>query len=430
MIKVTKSREAAYKILYKVFSENAFVNLSQKNEISKLDKKEDRALCHEIVFGVLQNIFYLDFVISCFSKVKLKKLSLPVLTILRISLYQLYFLEKIPQSAAVNEGVLLSKKYAYKSSSFINAVLRASSEKEKVFSKIKNLNFKDKLSVKYSVPLWMIDIFINDYGKDNAEKICKSFSFRKRNTVRINSIKNSVEEFENAIPELPFSAFLDIDENTSDRVKDGDFYVQGLSSQICVDIFDPKESQTVLDACSAPGGKSFTSAQYMKNKGEIFSCDVFEHKIHLIENGASNLNIKIIKAVKKDMSVFYEDYINKFDKVLCDVPCSGFGIINKKPDIIFRKRESVDEIIKLSENILENCSYYVKQGGELIFSTCTLNKQENDNAVKRFIEKHNEFAVVPVKRYNYKNFIYGEWGLTILPSKRFDGFFISKMIKR
>lgn len=430
MTKITPSRESAYKILFKVFSDGAFVNLSQKNELSKLDKKEDRALCHEIVFGVLQNLYYLDFIIKCFSKVRLKKLSIPVLTILRISLYQLYFLEKIPQSAAVNEGVLLSKRYAYKSSSFVNAVLRASENKKEVEKKLKVLDFRNSLSVKYSVPLWMADIFINDYGKENAEKICKSFSIRKKNTARINSIKNNSFDYKNAVEELPFSIFVDVDKNTSEKIKQGDFYIQGLSSQICVDILNPSKDDIMLDSCSAPGGKSFTSAQYMKNSGKIVSCDIYDHKIKLINDGASSFGINIISAEKRDMSIFQEDFKAKFDKVLCDVPCSGFGIINKKPDIIFKKSESINDIVLLAEKILDNCSNYVKSGGELVFSTCTLNRAENDNTVKKFLEQHKNFTLCEIKKYDFDNFIYGKFGLTILPNEIFDGFFISKMIKR
>ncbi len=429
MTKITKAREASYKILFKVFSDNAFVNLSSKNEMEKLEKKEDRALCHEIVFGVLQNLYFIDFVIKCFSKIRIKKISLPVLTILRLSIYQIYFLDKIPKSAAVNEGVLLSKKYAYKSSGFINAILRGADEKNKVFEKLSNLPEKEKLSIENSVPLWMVEMFYRDYGKDKTEKICKSFSMRKRNTIRINSLKKSDLDFEKGISELCYSSFYDMDDDISEIISRGEFYVQGLSSQICVDVLSPSENDKILDCCSAPGGKSFTSAQYMNNKGEIISCDIYDHKIKLISEGAEKLGISIIKAEKRDMSTFQEDFANKFDKVICDVPCSGFGIINKKPDIIFKNENSVDEIKDLAEKILDNCSQYVKRGGELVFSTCTLNKEENENAVEKFLSAHKEFKIADIKKYDYDNFLYNEFGLTILPDEIFDGFFISKMIK-
>ncbi|MBR4950061.1 MAG: 16S rRNA (cytosine(967)-C(5))-methyltransferase RsmB [Clostridia bacterium] len=429
MTKITKARESAYKILFRVFSDNAFVNLSSKNEMEKLDKKEDRALCHEIVFGVLQNLYFIDFVIKCFSKIRIKKISVNVLTILRLSIYQMYFLDKIPNSAAVNEGVLLSKKYAYKSSGFINAVLRAVDDKNKVFEKLNSLSEKEKLSIENSVPLWMIDIFYDSYGGEHAKKICESFSIRKRNTIRINSLKKSDLELSKGIFELPYSSFYDISDDISEIISKGEFYVQGLSSQICVDVLSPSENDKILDCCSAPGGKSFTSAQYMNNCGEIISCDIYDHKIKLISEGAEKLGISIINAEKRDMAVFQQDFVDKFDKVICDVPCSGFGIINKKPDIIFKNKQSVEEIQDLAEKILDNCSGYVKNGGELVFSTCTLNKGENEMAVEKFLNAHKEFKIAEIKKYNYDNFLYNDFGLTILPDEIFDGFFISRMIK-
>ena len=420
--------------------DGAFSNKALDSSLLKLDlPRRDKAFASALVYGVLERKITLDYAVARFLTKSSKRLKPQVITILRMGAYQIYFMDKVPVSACVNECVKLAKnnKCEY-SSGLINAVLRKAAQTEIEYPEGKDLpNF---FSVRYSVEPHIAEGFIRDYGEVNAEKMLASSFGRPPVYIRVNTLRTSTEELKdmllesgitahnvNEVPNALMIENFDAIENNELYLK-GLFHVQDIASQICVSVLDPKAGETLVDMCSAPGGKSFTAGQYIKNSGKIISRDVYESKIKMIESGAERLGIDIISAEIADGALTPEK--TEFaDRVLCDAPCSGFGTLRRKPEIRYRQPGEISGLPALQGEILRNAGKIVKRGGVLVYSTCTLNRSENEDVVERFICENPEFEKADILK-NTDCFRRNKT-VTLMPHlNNSDGFFICKMIKK
>ncbi len=457
---VDKVRELALKILYKMDKDNSYSNILLNESFNKIRKEgnknnlnnRDFAFVSEILYGVTTWKLTLDEIIKKYSKIKLNKLSLWILNILRLSIYQIVFLDKIPKSAAVNEGVNLAKKYGNKGSiGFTNAVLRKVTKKDyEEFFFIKDEN--KRLSFCYSMPLWIIEELKEEgFSYNKIENFCKASILRPKVSIRVNRLKTSKEELKAILEKEGFKSeegiledFLILDKVNNienlEPFKNGLFTVQDEVAGLSALVLEPKEQEILLDACSSPGGKTTYLAEMMKNKGEIFAFDVYEHRTKLVEENSKRLGINIIKTKVNDASCYNEDYKNKFDKILLDVPCLGIGVLKRKPDIKWqKKKEDIEEISKLQFEILDICSKYLKPGGEIVYSTCSVFKKENRDIIEKFLGKNSNFKldnlynILNGKIYNKNKFFIqyidkeNNGYLEVLQNEKTDGFFICKL---
>lgn len=434
------ARQTAFSILLKIEKDKAYSNIALDSAVRELSlDSTDCAFISRLVYGVTERKITLDYVISQFLNQPIKKLKAEVLVILRIGTYQILFMDKIPDSAAVNESVSLAKnnKSSY-ASGVVNAVLRkVSLEKENVF---KSLSGDERLSILYSAPIDLVRFLMHHYNEENAEEILKSALNKKEITIRVNTLKTTQNELieilekENISTEITsLKDALIINTKGAvyelDAYKKGLFYVEDVSSQLCVKELDLKENYKLIDICSAPGGKSFTASQYMNNTGKIYSCDIHEHRVELIKSGAKRLGIENIIPTVNDATIFNEEFINA-DCVLCDVPCSGLGIIGKKPEIKYKSLDEIKELIPIQKEILSTASKYVKKGGTLVYSTCSINPNENRKICDWFLKEHEDFYSVKVSPETERCIDEGDY-LTLLPHiNNCDGFFIAKFIKK
>ncbi|MBR3249294.1 MAG: 16S rRNA (cytosine(967)-C(5))-methyltransferase RsmB [Clostridia bacterium] len=444
-----KVREEAVKCLYKIEKENAYSNIILDKTIKNNQKKfnnRDIGLITELVYGVTNWKLTIDEIIKKHSKIKLKKISPWIMNILRTGIYQIIFLDKIPKSAAVNESVNLAKKYGHKgSSSFVNAILRKVDKQD-----LKELyNIEDniqKISKTTSMPEWIVKELLKEKTLDEVNEICKNSNLKPNLTIRVNTLKINEQELEEKLKqnEIQFNKteiknFLTIKNvkqiEKIDLFKGGLFTVQDLSAGLVANVLSPKENETVLDCCSAPGGKTTHLAEMMQNKGYIEAWDIHEHRVNLVNQNAKRLGIKNIKTKIKDATQFDKNLIEKYDKLLLDVPCLGLGVIKHKPDIKWqRKYEDIQKISEIQYKILEICSQYLKKGGELVYSTCSILKEENQDIIEKFLKQNQEFQYGNYKEIpNYeqiKKFIIKDQYLSINVSKEYDGFFICKLKRK
>ncbi len=428
------ARQTAFEILNRIQKDNSYSNLVLDSflERSKLPQIE-KAFASALVYGVIERLITLDYELSQYLKQPPKKLKPQVLTILRMGAYQLLYMDKVPASAAINESVKLTKNNgASFASGLVNAVLRKISTN--------GLSSTDDLSVKYSAPQWLCDLWINDYGEENAVKLLDASFGAVETTVKVNTLLTDSskliqmlnnEGFEAVESNLIDNALIVKENGALHKTKaynDGLFHVQDIASQLCCKALDAKENDIVLDICAAPGGKSFTLAQNMNNKGKVYSMDLYPQRIQLIKNGAERLGITNIVPFIND-GACYNDQLPVADKILCDVPCAGLGVIRKKPEIRYKDRSEVDNLPELQYSILCVSAKYLKTGGTLIYSTCSLNKAENEFVVEKFLAEHNEFEsfeVLPdLERYDNKTDY-----VSLMPHLHgCDGFFIAGIRK-
>lgn len=391
-------RKLAVKVLLKINTDFAYSNLTLNSVFKVSDASaSEKALATALVYGVLDRKITLDYVLGKFLKTPLKKVAPFTKEVLRTALYQIMFMDKIPDSAAVDEAVKLVKtSKESRNSGFVNAVLRNVLRAENLLPKGDSL---EDLSVIYSCPVNIIESFIADYGIEHTKQLLGESLKPAEITVRVNTVKTNVEEFENLIGIETQKIDIDgglilkngIDVGENELYKNGLFYVQDLASQKAVSVLNPKPDTRVLDMCAAPGGKSFTMALLMQNKGEIVSCDLYPSRVELIEKSANRLGLDIINPKISDATV-YDDSLGKFDFILCDVPCSGLGVIRRKPDIKYKDFTEFDSLCEIQEKILQNAVKYLKKGGEILYSTCTLRKKENDDIVNNFLENNKGFV--------------------------------------
>ncbi len=361
----------------------------------------ERAFATAIFYGVLDRTITLDYVLSSNIKSPLKKVQPFALECLRVALYQIMFMDSVPDSAAVNEAVKLIKASKHRHlSAFVNGVLRNILRGEIT---LPDGTDAKSLSIKYSCPVWIVESFINDYGVENAVSLLKESLKSPPLTLRVNTLKTSDNDLliklNNegiAAKKIPFDNALEvvggIDLSKSAAYAEGLFYVQDLASQTAVKLLNPKANEYVLDICAAPGGKSFTMSQYMNNGGKIVACDLYEKRVELISKGIDRLALKNIVALQNDATVINGNF-EKFDAIFCDVPCSGLGVIRRKPEIKYKDLTEYNDITQIQSKILENCDYYLKSGGRILYSTCTLRRCENEAIINGFLDKHSDYKV-------------------------------------
>lgn len=443
---VNKAREIALKALYKIEKEEAYSNIAL-NQVLKENKnidERDVGLISELVYGTITWKLTLDEIIKKYSSIKIKKISTWILNILRMGIYQIIFLDKIPKSAAVNESVNLAKRYGHKSSSnFVNAILRKVTVND--YKKLEEIkDDKERISKTTSMPLWIIEELLKQKDIKEVEEICKNSNLKPNTTIRINKLKTNkkaleekleerkIEYIEGSLEEFLILKRVKNIENI-DLFKQGYFTVQDEGAGLIVEVLAPKEEECILDACSSPGGKTTYMAEKMQNKGKIEAWDIHEHRVKLVQNTAERLGINIIYAKAQDATKFNENLVEKFDKILLDVPCLGLGVIKRKPDIKWkRKKEDIKEITKIQKAILNNCSKYLKKNGELVYSTCSILKEENEDIIEEFLKENSQYEICKENEKNYENIAtFGEKDkyINLYPSQENDGFFICKLQK-
>ena len=434
------ARETALNALIACRKDGAWSNGVLKDYIQRdrLDSR-DAALATRLCYGVLQNRGKLDFYLQQLLTGKLKDLHPAARDILHLGLYQIYEMDKIPESAAVNESVTLAKKYCKnpKVFSLVNGVLRNAVRTKGTLKE--PVSYADR----YSHPDPLISLLKKDLPKGKLEPMLIANNEAPQTVVQVNTLKITAEaliarleaERVTAQPHgwmtdcLVLSGTGNLENLTS--FKEGLFYVQDPAAKLSVQCAKlPKEDIRVLDCCSAPGGKSFAASIAMEGKGQITSCDVHYHKVGIIENGAERLGITNITARQQDATVRVPEWEEAMDVVIADVPCSGLGIIRKKPDIRYKDLTELDALPALQLAILENQAAYVKKGGVLIYSTCTVLKRENEDIVRAFLEKHGDYELEPLDLPAV--FPKNETGmLTLIPGEYdTDGFFISRLRRK
>lgn len=416
------ARKVAIKALSAVISDNGFSNLVIDKYINEADLSPlDASFASALFYGTLERLKTVDFIIEKASGRKTEKIDKECINILRTAVYSMYYMDKVHDGAAVNEAVKLVKK-TKKSflSGFVNAVLRKISRDRASFAPdIENLE------IYYSCDKSIVDSFIEDYGFDKAKEILENSLKNSETALRINSLKISDEDFLARLDtagleyeylgkgKVKLKKSGDVENNP--LYKEGLFHVQSVVSGLSAEAVGAQKGDTVLDACAAPGGKSFTMAELMQNGGTLISCDIHPHRVELIKKGAERLGIKNIRPTLSDATNPTLD-IKEFDKILCDVPCSGLGMLSEKPDIKYKKTDFFAALPELQYKILETAAKMLKSGGRLVYSTCTLRKQENESVTERFINSNLEFEIKSQKTY--------------FPNEYGSGFFVSVIERR
>ena len=437
MIVIDRVREIALKTLYEIDVNGAYsnivldeqLNLARRKDVIQDIQNKDISFISELVYGTVSWKLTLDEVIKKYSKIRLKKISPWILNILRMSIYQILFLDRVPKSAAVNEGVNLAKRYGHRASSnFVNAILRQ--VEKKVYEDFFNISDDiHRISITNSMPQWIVHKLIEHTNSvHETEKICKACNIRPKLYIRINTLKTNkdilkreLEEDKIEVQDGELENFLVIKRAKNiEKIKafqEGKFTVQDEVAGYIPKFLAPKPKEKVLDCCSSPGGKTTAMAELMGNEGEIVAWDLYGHRVKLVETQAKRLGITIIKTDVKDASIYEEKYQNYFDKILLDVPCLGIGVLKRKPDIKWqRKEEDIEEITKLQEAILDTVSKYLKPGGELVYSTCSILKEENQEVIEKFLKNNQNFKQI------------GDF-IQVYPNQNTDGFFIAKCKK-
>jgi len=441
---MNNSRSVAIAVIEKVLNENAYSNIVLGLELNKSELNDkDKALVTEIVYGTLKYRYTIDRILSNYIKKGFEKLDSFVLNILRISIYQIRFLDKVPNFAVVNEAVTLTKKKSnVGASKLVNGVLRSYLRDPDA----KYYNEKDdieRLCFEYSFTKALVKLFIKQYGPEVAEEILRGLNHKPDVTVRVNTLKLTYEEIWEKLIEngynieegyvCPEAIRIIKGKNIENNLlfNEGYITVQDESAMLTAPSMDIKPNLNVLDLCSAPGGKTTHIAELMGNTGHVSAFDIHKNKLSLIEENLKRIGITNTTCDVMDATVYNENLFECADRVLMDVPCSGLGIIRKKPEIKWSKDiNSMKSIIEIQRKIMDNASKYIKKGGTLVYSTCTLNKEENEGNIEWFLETHPEFKIEPLFYGKRNNIDYSDKGyVTILPNEYMDGFFIAKVIK-
>ncbi len=424
-------RQIAFQALLKTEKDGAFSNLALDAVLSKSDlDTRDKSFVSNLFYGVIERQLTIDYNLSLYLTKPLKKLKPEVLTIMRAGAYQILFMDKVPDSAAVNESIKLSKKNgASYASGLINAVLRKVAAKGLVLPE--NENSAEYLSVKYSCPLWLTEKWTAEYGEEDTAKLLEASIGSADTYIRVNTTRTTDNELIDKLANEGVFAEKTYNENTLKinlkgndieklkAFKEGLFHVQDMASQLCAKALGAAEGDTVFDLCSAPGGKAYTVCEMMNDKGRVLCFDIYDNRVSLILKGAKRLGLKSIEGKTGDASV-YNESLGLADRVLCDVPCSGLGIIRRKPEIKYKKEEDLASLPEIQLAIINNASRYVKSGGRLIYSTCTLSKAENEDVCRNFLDANKNFKAVGVFSQD------DECMKTLMPHKNeSDGFFIA-----
>lgn len=440
-VQITASREAAFAALTACQKQGAWSDQAIKSAAGKFGlSSRDAALAAHICYGVLQNRLLLDAWIDQFSKTPAKKLDAELLVSLRMGLYQLQFLDRVPARAAVNESVNLVRKYARnpKSAGLANAALRSAQRAGDRLPIPESGDSLRDLSVRYSHPLPLVQLLRKELDPDGLEAFLQANNAGSDMVIQVNSLVTTAEELCAELEEAGLAlqahpwmkdCFLVKSSGNLEQLpafQAGKFYVQDCAAKLAAMLSGAQPQMRVLDACAAPGGKSFALGILMQGIGEIISCDLHEKKLSRLRSGARRLGLNNISAQCADGRAFHPEWEGYFDVVLADVPCSGLGIIRKKPDIRYKNLQETEGLPRIQGDILDNVSRYVKPGGILIYSTCTVLTRENQNVVQQFLRVHSEFHTEPFS-------LNGAWSapdgmMTLWPQIHgTDGFFVAKI---
>ena len=442
------ARLIAVKTLFDIEEKKSFSNIKLNQYFKQYNPDPiDRAFATEILYGTIRWKLRIDYMIQKFSKLKISKISPWVLCCIRTGVYQIFFMDKVPDFAAVNQAVELVKINDGKATSFVNGVLRNILRNKDEFNKIDIKDKIEKLSIEYSHPKWFVDKFVKIYGEDFVRELMDVNNTPPGLTIRVNTLKCKKEELVKILSSkgiecidcrlseaLLLKGFNSIEK--SEEFSEGLFTIQDESSMLAVRVLDPKAGDKILDLCSAPGGKSTHMAQLMENKGEILSFDIHEHKLALINKNSKRLGIDIIKTRLKDSTVFDEEYKDYADKVLLDAPCSGLGLIRKKPEIRWTVTQNdIIELQKIQIHLINNASNYVKKGGTLVYSTCTISQEENEDIIQYFLYRNENFKLESICKYlpddMKKDDTCSKGYIKLFPNTHgLDGFFIAKLLRK
>ncbi|NLI89590.1 MAG: 16S rRNA (cytosine(967)-C(5))-methyltransferase RsmB [Epulopiscium sp.] len=444
------AREIVVDILEEVDSKDAYSNIVLNRVLNSYTNLSavDKGFITEVTNGTIKYSRKIDYIINSFANTPTNKMKPFIRSVLRMSVYQIVFLDKVPDSAVCNEAVKIVKKRKMgKLSGFVNGVLR------NIARKHTNISYPDKntdpveyLGVVYSFPDWIIELWLKDYPFDLVEKLCLSLNESPEITIRTNNLIKSKDDVKKLLKEARLNVedgnlapeALKIYKGASvfnlKGFKDGYFTVQDESSMLVSHILNPQKGDMVLDVCAAPGGKSSHIAELMSNQGTIISADIYEHKLDLIESTSKRMGHSIIQTVMQDARVENPDYIEKFDRVLVDAPCSGLGILHKKSDIRWNKELSdIKNLVKIQKEILKVSAKYVKPGGIMVYSTCTISHAENQQMVEWILESL-DFELEEINSYIPKE-LHNEDSkqgyIQIFPfDAGTDGFFMARLRKR
>lgn len=432
-------RQIALRILDEYELGGKYINLALSTHSADNLSREEKAALTVLLYTVVERKITYDYYICAISKRSDSDIDIHTKNILRLGLCQLIDMSSIPDFAAVNETVKLARQKGERA--FVNGILRTAQRmKNSLPMPQEAKNYKRYLSVKYSFPLETVKHFDSLFGRDATEELLKFYNEAKYTDITVNTNKISVSDYRAALEERGILTDVCLGIDNTLRINSsvnperlygfskGYFFVQDRASLISALALSPESGDTVIDVCSAPGGKSFASAILMGNKGKIYSFDIHESKLSLITSGRDRLGLDVIEVGVGDATEPREDLYGVADKLICDAPCSGLGVLGKKPDLRYKDMESISELPMLQLKILTESVKYLKAGGVAVYSTCTLNPAENENVVSAFLAENSDFELVPFKVGEFSS----ESGmLTLLPHKHnTDGFFMAKIIKK
>ncbi|NLY71782.1 MAG: 16S rRNA (cytosine(967)-C(5))-methyltransferase RsmB [Clostridiales bacterium] len=423
------NRRTAFFTLKDIEENSAFSNLALNYHI-KVGKPKSTDFVRRLVYGVLENKIYLDYIIQHYIKTAVEELDVNVKTLLRMGIYQIEFMDSVPEYAAVTESVKLAKRYSKGREGFINAVLRNYIRtKDKVKFPDRDEDIVKFLSIKYSYAPWIIRLWLDQFDISFLEELLEAGNQIADLVIRPNLLKLNKKKLRKLLEDKGYivedgylaknALHVKGEDLLEDSLyKDGMFSVQDESSMIAVEFLDPKPNEVVIDVCAAPGGKSIYAAELMDNKGEVIAQDIYKKKLGLIEKDAERNGITIISTRNWDSTRADSKLLGKADRVIVDAPCSGLGVIRRKPEIKYKDNEmAVKDLPKKQLSILTASSRYVKNNGILLYSTCTINREENQNVVNEFIKYNKTFEI--------------EDSIQLFPNiNGTDGFYICKMRRR
>lgn len=433
MTDAVNTRELVLEMLLEINEKGQYSHLVLRDVLNKYQylSKQERSFVTRVTEGTLEHLIELDYILDSFSKTKVSKMKPFIRNLLRMSVYQIKYMDGVPDSAVCNEAVKLARRHGFSQlSGFVNGVLR------NVARNLKEIKYPDQkkepvrfLSVVFSMPEWIVEQWIEAYGVEQTKTICEGFFEEGALTIRTNLSKTTpqqllkaleqehvkVEEVESLSYAFRISDYDYL--NALESFEQGLFYVQDVSSMMVAEEADVKENQYVIDVCAAPGGKSTHLAEKMKGTGMVEARDLTDYKVSMIEENITRHELANMKAVRMDATIYDEESYEKADVLICDLPCSGLGVLGKKTDIRYKmSKEQQRELVELQRTILDTVHAYVKPGGTLLYSTCTIHKGENEDNVEWFLKKHPKFSVV-----KQRQMFPGEVGN--------DGFYLAKLVK-
>lgn len=445
----TNARHAALEMVGNILDNGAYANIEAYRDLKMTKLSDvDKRFALEITYGTTKHWNTLDWVLGQFMSRPIDRVDPMVRNVLRTGAYQLLYMDRVPASAACDESVKLVKKFGHQGvANFVNAVLRSISRKYKSLDEVLFpdiiKNPIEHISLKYSYPSWMVERWLNNFGIDNTLSVCRYGNQPPCLSIRVNTLKTTVDGFSQMLDEkgiqhspgemCPESLVIkEYGKLENYRGCYGYYLTQSEPSMLVSHALQPESGQAVLDACSAPGSKTTHIAQLMNDKGRILAVDIHEHRLRLVRNNCLRLGISIVETVKCDAREISQLTKEKFDCVLVDAPCTGTGVLNRRADARWRRKlEDVASLSSLQKEILESAADAVKRGGRLVYSTCSLEPEENEEVIESFLERHPEFQGEPFgKSLPYRRFDKEAYQVKLAPfSHDIDGFFICRLRK-